>query len=251
MSDVTLWQGDCLDLMRDIPDASVDLIAADLPYGTTACKWDVVIPFEPLWAHYRRVLKPRGAVVLTASQPFTAQLVMSNPRWFKYCLVAERGQSSNFINSRFQPLKVHDDLVIFSPAAASYSRRGNMAYHPQMENRPGMRGGGSHIRRFPFQSALLPRKPRTEETSYPRSVLRFKRETGLHPTQKPVALFEYLIRTYSYPGDLVLDNSMGSGTTLVAAINTGRRCIGIEKDPGIFATAQARLAPLIVAAISA
>lgn len=230
--------------MRSLEPGSVDLILADLPYGTTACKWDVVIPFEPLWAHYRRLLKPRGAVVLTASQPFTSMLVMSNREWFKYSLVWEKEVGTNFLNSHYQPLKVHEDVVVFSPAASSYSPRGMMTYNPQMAARRPCSGGPTPSKgdyRFHVQPAGM-RLRKDAETCYPRSVVFFAREMGQHATQKPVPMMEYLVLTYSNKGDTVLDNCMGSGTTGVASVETGRDFIGIEKEPGCFADADRRIA---------
>jgi site-specific DNA-methyltransferase (adenine-specific) len=237
--------GDCLDVMGSIPDGSIDLILADLPYGTTACKWDVVIPFEPLWAHYRRLLKPRGAVVLTASQPFTSMLVMSNREWFKYCDVWDKvNRYTGALNANRMPLRRHEDVAVFAPRATTFN--------PQFrEGRPYQvvrtNGHGSHTaygkggpRRIGVNAGL----------HHPCSILPFKgdmkTEMGFHPTQKPVALMEYLIRTYSNEGDTVLDNCMGSGTTGVACLNTDRDFIGIESDPAYFAIAEQRIAAEIV-----
>jgi site-specific DNA-methyltransferase (adenine-specific) len=136
-----IYLGDCLDVMGSIPEGSIDLVLCDLPYGVTSLRWDVIIPFEPLWAHYKRLLKPRGAVVLTASQPFTSLLTISNINWFKYCLVWEKEVGTNFLSANYQPLKVHEDIVVFSPAASSYSSRGTMTYNPQMANRRPISGG--------------------------------------------------------------------------------------------------------------
>lgn len=244
---VRLIQGDCLDVMRTLEPGSVDLILADLPYGTTACKWDVVIPFEPLWECYRRLLKPRGAVVLTASQPFTSMLVMSNLEWFKYCLVWEKTRVSGFAHAKNKPMKSHEDVAVFSPATTVHASQTafRMTYNPQglmPTNRPhkGVRKptyGNTSKGIRPSDHAYI-----QEASGYPKSVIKTKSEYVIvHPTQKPVALFEYLIKTYSNEGELILDNTIGSGTTAVAAINTGRRCIGIERDPGYFETAVNRV----------
>lgn len=244
MSDVTLIQGDCLEVMGGIADGSVDLVLSDPPYATTACAWDVAIPFKPLWEHYRRILKPDGAVVLTASQPFTSMLTLSNMAWFKYCLVWEKSSAGGFLDAKFRPLKAHEDIVVFSPAGCSNGSNPAMRYAPQM-------GTGEPYRYASMgdvgQAGSRSRVGRLERASdgsrYPRSVLYFPSDpSGLHPTQKPLSLFEYLVRTYSNKGDLVLDNTMGSGTTLVACLNTGRRGIGIEKDPTYFAIAEQRIA---------
>ena len=235
MSDITLMLGDCLERMGEIADGSVDLIAADLPYGTTACKWDVVIPFEPLWAHYRRVLKPRGAVVLTASQPFTSMLVMSNREWFRFDDVWDKVGTTGFLDARRRPLRRHEAVLVFSPI-------GKFTYNPLMRKGVFRKKGdstgsdcyGAHAPVATFNDQY-----------FPTSIVEFSNSdqvNKVHPTQKPVALFEYLLKTYSNPGDLVLDNTMGSATTLVAAINTDRRAIGIEKDEAIYATAERRIA---------
>lgn len=236
---VTLYHGDCLELMNEIPDGSVDMVMADLPYGTTACKWDSVIPFEPLWAAYRRVCKKNAAIVLTASQPFTSALVMSQPRMFRHEWVWEKNRGSNFLNTKREPMKEHEVALVFS--------EGGWTYNPQMQERKGAgktlvgkvvpRGGRSdNYGGYKAQAGILP------ELRGPSSIQRFNTATGTdktHPTQKPVALMEYLIRTYTQQGETVLDNTMGSGTTGVACINTGRGFIGIEQDEkycGIAAT---------------
>jgi len=225
-----LLQGDCLDLMRQIPDGAVDMVLCDLPYGTTACKWDSVIPFEPLWREYRRIC--RGAIVLTASQPFTTALIGSNLQDFRYCWVWEKEQGVNFLLAKKQPLKVHEDVCVFY--------KEHPAYSPQMTcGAPYVSGKGDS-----GEVSGSVRKVQTvnDGTRYPRSVQKFNRETGIHPTQKPVALMEYLIRTYTNDGETVLDNCMGSGTTGVACVNTGRNFIGIEKDEKYFAIARDRIA---------
>jgi DNA modification methylase len=228
--------GDCLDVMAGIADGSVDLILADLPYGTTACRWDTVIPFAPLWAHYKRVIKRNGAIVLTASQPFTSALVMSNPKWFKYTLVWDKGYGRQPQLANVQPMKRHEDVAVFGA--------GRITYNPQKTPlaKPYTASGGNNCRSRNNHSIGLKSVTRTYTHKTPDSVLLFAPPRwGSHDTQKPVALMEYLIRTYTNAGELVLDNTMGSGTTGVACLNTGRRFIGIEKDPEIFATAKARI----------
>jgi site-specific DNA-methyltransferase (adenine-specific) len=239
--------GDCLDLMVGIEAGSVDLIAADLPYGTTACKWDAVIPFAPLWVAFKRVLRPRGAVVLTASQPFTSMLVMSNLEWFKYCWVWRKSRPAGHVAARLKPLTSHEDICVFSPGTVANGSNRNMTYHPQ-----GVRVSGkswSRPAKYPGSQGVGYSRPSHELTrtmhgeGYPRSVVDFPNPNSNtnHPTQKPVALFEYLIRTYSDEGETVLDCTMGSGTTGVACINTGRDFIGIERDPAYFAIAEGRI----------
>lgn len=225
-------QSDCLEVMREIPDRSVDMILCDLPYGTTACKWDSVIPFEPLWAQYERVIKGNGAIVLTASQPFTTVLANSNLRLFRYAWVWEKEQGVNFLMAKKQPLKVHEDILVF------YKKQ--PTYNPQMtKGMPYISGKGDS---GDVTGRVKKIQTKNEGTRYPRSVIKFNREVGLHPTQKPVALFEYLIRTYTNEGEVVLDNCIGSGTTAVAAINTGRQFIGIEREPEYVEIANKRIA---------
>lgn len=230
--------------MKRIPDGSIDMILADLPYGTTACKWDSVIPFEPLWEQYRRIAKSNAAIVLTASQPFTSALVMSNPPLFKYELIWEKSKASGFLLARKTPMKAHESVLVFS--------RGVPPYFPQMvpgrpysgEKRAGRLGSNTAV----FNAVPNPTFRRGSPTGerFPRSVLYFKTPesegAAIHPTQKPVALMEYLIRTYTDEGETVLDNTMGSGTTGVACVNTNRAFIGIELDTTYFAIAERRIA---------
>lgn len=228
--------GDCLEVMKDIPDGSIDMILCDLPYGTTACKWDSVIPFEPLWDHYRRITKPTSAIVLTASQPFTTALIVSNLSEFRYCWVWDKGRPSNPQLAKKQPLKTHEDIAVFYRKHGTYNPQG-LVEIPESERKV--------HKPEPNKLGHCVRKPYVQtHTGYPKALLNIKPERGLHPTQKPVELMEYLINTYTNPGDVVLDNCMGSGTTGVAAINTGRRFIGIEQDPEYFSIAQERLRPL-------
>lgn len=233
---IKLMLGDCLELMRDIPDGSVDMILCDLPYGTTACKWDSVIPFEPLWEQYRRIAKKNAAIVLTASQPFTTALIASNMRDFRYTWVWQKEQGVNFQLAKKQPLKVHEDICVFS-----YSKQ--PTYHPQglvdcdiKKSNSGKGGSLGHLSSESKRDFYQQKKK-----GYPRSIQYFARNRGLHPTQKPVALMEYLIRTYTNEGETVLDNCMGSGTTGVACVNTGRKFIGIEMDETYFNIAEARI----------
>lgn len=231
-----LYQGDCLELMAQIPDGSVDMILCDLPYGTTACKWDSVIPFEPLWAHYKRVIKRNGAVVLTASQPFTTALISSNTKDFRYCWVWEKDQGTGFANAKKMPLKSHEDVVVFYTNPPNYAPQGlvpcgKIKQHTASDVGRSLGANGLHGK--PFVQ---------EFSNYPKSVIRFQRDRNkIHPTQKPVALMEYLIRTYTNEGETVLDNTMGSGTTGVACMNTERRFIGIEQDVKYFETARDRI----------
>ena len=240
---IQLYHGDCLEMMGNIPDASVDMIAADLPYGTTACKWDTIIPFEPLWAHYKRIIKPRGAIVLTASQPFTSALVMSNPKNYKHSWVWNKRFAGNFVTAKYAPMKIHEDVCVFG--------FGTVNYNPQMILRDvpitnGANKCASDSAKFSANSRQDGFK-KTYTHKFPESILLHPRERGLHPTQKPVALFEYLIRTYTNEGETVLDNVFGSCTTGVACINTGRKFIGIEKDDEYFRVGVSRIEKAIVA----
>lgn len=225
-----LFHGDCLEVMAQLPDASVDMILCDLPYGTTACKWDTVIPFEPLWAQYRRVAKRNAAIVLTASQPFTTALIASNMREFRYCWVWDKKIAGNPFLAKRQPMKRHEDVCVFSASPHFYA--------PQMTTGKMRTKGGGHSKLFDVALTSS-----VNDQYYPTSIVEFSNaKRGIHPTQKPVALMEYLIRTYTREGETVLDNCMGSGTTGVACANTGRQFIGIERDEKYFAIASERIA---------
>lgn len=232
-----LWLGDTLEEMDLMEDNSVDMILCDLPYGTTACKWDTVIPFEPLWAAYRRVAKKNAAIVLTASQPFTSVMVCSNLRGFKYEVIWEKDKPSDFALAARRTMKYHESVLVFC--------EGKETYNPQMTKGEPNHSVGKGIRKRMNESGANTTKVtnKLDGWKHPKSVMRFNRESApVHPTQKPVALMEYLIRTYTNPGDLVLDNTMGSGTTGVACMNTGRRFIGIERDENYFAICKERIA---------
>ncbi len=219
----TIYQGDCLEVMKDIPDKSVDMILCDLPYGTTACKWDTIIPFEPLWEQYERVIKDNGAIVLTSDEPFTSQLINSNLNRFRYKWIWQKSYSTGFMNANKMPLKNVEDVLVFYKKLPTYNPQGLIKVNKKQVRRKdkettiyndmGLKEG-EYTQRF---------------TNYPKQVIKTtKKEKTFHPTQKPVALFEYLIKTYTNEGDLVLDNCIGSGTTAVACVNTKRNFIGIE-----------------------
>ena len=230
---IKLMQGDCLELMKTIADGSVDMILTDPPYGTTACKWDSIIPLEPMWEQLRRVIKPNGAIVMTASQPFTTTLISSNMKMFKYCWVWEKGRPSNPQLAKKQPLKTHEDIVVFSPKPHAYYPQG-LVEIPMGERK-------IH-KPEPNKLGHCVRKPYTQtHTNYPKSILSVKPERGFHPTQKPVDLLEYLIKTYTQDGETVLDFTMGSGSTGVACVNTNRNFIGIELDENYFNIAKQRI----------
>ncbi len=221
-----IYQGDCLEIMKDIPAGSIDMILCDLPYGTTACKWDTIIPFEPLWAQYKRIIKDNGAIVLTASQPFTSALVMSNPKWFKYEWVWIKTKATNFASARKLPMKRHENILIFYNKYPTYNlslKKLDKPVKSSRKNKAGNLGHHSNDSGNYYQT----------ETGFNFSDIYFSNPSGkghLHPTQKPVALFEYLIKTYTNEGETVLDNCAGSGTTAIACINTNRQYILIEKE---------------------
>lgn len=235
MSKITLINNDCLIAMKDIPDKSIDMILCDLPYGTTDCKWDTVIPFEPLWAQYKRVIKKNGAIVLTASQPFTSIMVMSNLKAYKTSWVWNKKQSGGFATAKYHPLKVTEDILVFCYGIATY--------HPQMRKGV-MRKKGGCKKKNDIQSGLKTEHFSVNDNYYPINILEYvsDRRGKVHPTQKPVALMEYLIRTYTNEGETVLDNCMGSGSTGVACVNTNRNFIGIELDADYFKIAEKRIA---------
>ena len=231
---VLLMKGDCLDHMVEIPDGSVDLVLTDPPYGTTACKWDAVIPFQPMWAQVRRVLKPNGAAVFTAAQPFSSALVMSNPDMFAYQWVWVKSKITGVLNAKKMPVRKHEQVLVFSNSVATrtYNAQGLLPKGSITKQ-----GGNSDNYGDRPSAAYL-----QEFANWPRDVLEIPSEgKTVHPTQKPVALMEYLIRTYTNPGETVLDFTMGSGTTGVACVNTDRRFIGIEKDDDYFEIAKRRI----------
>ena len=239
MRDPILFNADCLDAMWFIEDGSVDMILCDLPYGTTACKWDTVIPFAPLWAHYKRVIKPNGAIVLFGSEPFSSLLRVSNLKQYKYDWIWRKTLGGGAGNAKRMPMKRHEIISIF------YSQQ--PIYNPIMfkgTHYKDNRGGVDVCRRTSDAFVSLPpRLSYDTDMRMPISVIEFSNPNNhsVHPTQKPVALCEYLIRTYTNDGETVLDNTMGSGTTGVACANTGRHFIGIERDDHYFAIAQQRI----------
>jgi len=245
----TIIRGDCLVEMPKLADKSIDMILCDLPYGTTVCSWDTVIPFEPLWEQYKRIIKDNGAIVLTASQPFTSALVMSNIKMFKYEWIWEKSVGSNFATLKYQPMKEHENIMVFGS--------GRINYFPVMEERKGGCKGkipdytNTKSKSIGLKTEVYNSLPSNRDGKIydklrnPSSVQKFNNripnDRGEHPTQKPVALFEYLIKTYTNEGDLVLDNCAGSGTTGVACLNTGRNYILIEKDPDYCEIARKRI----------
>ena len=234
---VQLYKGDCLEIMRDIPNKSIDMILCDLPYGTTQNKWDSVIPLDRLWKEYKRIIKDNGVIALTSQGIFTAKLMLSNEKWFKYKLVWEKSKATNFLNAKKQPLRKHEDICIF------YNKQ--PIYNPQMtEGKPYDKG----VRKNQLTGSYGDFNPihvKSEGMRYPTDVVYFKTAESegkvYHPTQKPVSLLEYLIKTYTNEGETVLDNTMGSGSTGEACLRTNRNFIGIEQDDKYFDIAYNRI----------
>lgn len=238
MSNCQLFLGDCLDILPTLPDRSVDAIITDLPYGTTACKWDVIIPLEPMWEQVKRVLKKNGVFITTTSQPFTSILVASNMKWFKYEWIWKKSRGGNNLTAKYMPIKLHENVLVFS--------EGKTIYHPQMTGGKPYKKFLDHIGKENNHKFGIKGVDTTNlGTRFPISVQDIKqdwsRQQQIHPTQKPVALYEYLIRTYTNAGDTVLDFCMGSGTTGVACVKTRRNFIGIEKEPKYYEIARKRV----------
>lgn len=224
----TIINGDCLDVMSSIPDESIDMILCDLPYGVSKCKWDIIIPFDKLWKQYERIIKKDKAIVLTATQPFTSMLVMSNLNLFKYSWIYQKSKATNFLNAKINPMKYHEDVLVFGI--------GKVNYFPQMIQ------GNPYVKTHRNEKNGVYNKSTRKNgdifinkgTRYPSSIIPvISNHSGIgqkHPSEKPVQLFEYLIKTYTQENDVVLDNCIGSGTTAVAALKTNRKFIGIEKE---------------------
>ena len=264
---VELYCGDCLIEMNNIKDHSVDLILCDLPYGTTDRKgveskgdnrvlgWDTIIPLDELWTQYRRILKTTGCVVLTADQPFTSQLVVSNIEWFKYEWIWKKKKTTGFLHANARPMKQTEDILVFSPLGASggsVKANKNMTYNPQglIEKRVKKKNSASRLGKFLHQpehmgkgnKLLHETEYEQKYTNYPSEIIEFGLDKdSIHQTQKPVALMDYLIKTYSNENEVVLDNCMGSGTTGVSAVKCSRKFIGIEKDTHYFDLASDRI----------
>lgn len=243
---IKLMNGNCLELMKTIEDQSIDMVLADPPYGTTVCKWDSVIPLELMWEQLKRIIKPNGAIVMTASQPFTTTLISSNMQMFKYCWVWEKDNATNFMQAKVMPLKYHEDIVVFSIGK-------NPKYNPvkwdagKIANQG---GSASKVKKSGVFNKLKEDKnyKNTSNLRYPKSIIKYNRCKAndgvngcLHPTQKPVALMDYLIKTYTNEHEMVLDFTMGSGTTGVACKNLNRKFIGIELDVTYFEVASKRI----------
>ena len=242
MKPIELWHGDCLELMKNIPDGSVDLVLTDPPYGTTACKWDSVIPFEPMWEQLNRIIKPNGAICLFGSEPFSSALRMSNIKNYKYDWIWEKTKFANFALVKKQPRKLHENISVFCLGQTTYNPQMEIG-KPYIDNRTKKQDSrtmtdGQSIR-FSKRNPI-----KNEGTRFPKSIIKFSNPSGkghFHPTQKPIALLEYLIKTYTNEGETVLDFTMGSGSTGVACVNTNRRFIGIELNDGYFEIAKKRI----------
>lgn len=233
----TLMLGDCLERMNEIPNNSVDMVLTDPPYGTTACKWDSIIPLEPMWEQLKRVIKPNGAIVMTASQPFTTTLIASNMKMFKYCWVWDKVNPSGFQIAKYQPMKQHEDIVVFGKGRVEYYPIKTPRDKPKTSRHYGKSSESNPL-------ANISKTNRTYTDKHPKTIITVSnanRVNRQHPTQKPVALMEYLIKTYTNEGDTVLDFTMGSGTTGVACKNLDRNFIGIELDEPYFNVAKERI----------
>ena len=251
IENITLLNGDCLKMMKEIPDNSIDMVLCDLPYGTSASSWDKKLPMNDLWNEYKRIIKHNRAIVLFSQQPFTSLLITSNIEMWKYNWIWEKDNGTNFMNSHFCPLKITEDICVFGNGATSFVKNGeNLIYKPRFsEGKPysiirgnqksnsavvrGGKGGRDDVGGY---------KTESDGKRYPKNLIKFNRDKDkLHPTQKPVSLCEYLIQTYTNEGDVVLDNCMGSGTTGIACLNTNRKFIGMELDDTYFEIAKKRI----------
>lgn len=237
MENNKIYNGDCLELMPEIKDASIDMILCDLPYGTTQCKWDSIIPFDKLWEQYERIIKPNGAIVLFGAEPFSSHLRLSNLKLYKYDWIWDKIKGTGFLNAKRQPMRNHEIISVFY--------KGQCIYNPQKtfghKNKKSFRA--KHLQTDVYGEMANDYQYESTER-YPRSIQEFSSDTqnsSLHPTQKPVALLEYLIKTYTNEGDLILDNCIGSGSTIIACLNTNRKFIGIEKEEKYFEIAQKRI----------
>jgi site-specific DNA-methyltransferase (adenine-specific) len=242
MSDIKLYKGDCLEIMKDIPDGSIDMILCDLPYGTTACKWDVVIPFDKLWEQYERIIKPNGAIVLFGNEPFTSELICSNLKGFKYRWDWDKKIPSGMGYAKYRPMQQSEDIAVFT------KNGDKTVYNPQMTKRDKpIKSGGNTVQAGVYHGFKCmgdgKEYKKTYEYKNPTTLISFDkiRRGSLHPTQKPTDLLEYLIKTYTSEGEIILDNCMGSGSTGVACINTNRNFVGIELDENYFNIAQNRI----------
>jgi len=234
-----------LEVMKDIPDGSIDMILTDPPFNVTACKWewDIMTRINEFWEQWKRIIKENGAIVIFGIEPFSSKLRVSHLEMYKYDWVWEREQGSIPCNAPYQPINVHSQILIFSKMASTYSSKGTMKYFPQKIKGEPYKASQSKKREYKFHSDICANYifKGNEGYRYPRSVIKFKTERGKHPTQKPVKLLEYLIKTYTLKNETVLDCFMGSGSTIIAALNTDRKAIGIELDENYFKIAKKRI----------
>jgi site-specific DNA-methyltransferase (adenine-specific) len=245
-----LYNADCLEVMPTFPDKSIDLILCDLPYGTTSCKWDIIIPFDKLWEQYERIIKDDGIICLFGNQPFFSLLIASNIKLFRYSMIWEKDGPTGFLNANYKPLSIYEEIAIFSKGTVGSLSKNKIKYNPQgvievnkvKKNNP--KSSWRKNKGYAAEGNVLnsDKEYKQRFTNYPNNILQFCRDKdAVHPTQKPVELLEYLIKTFSDEGDLVLDNTVGSGSTGVACKNTNRDFIGIEKDPDFFKIAEDRV----------
>ena len=235
--DCELWNGDCLDLMKNIPDKSIDMILCDLPYGTTKCKWDIVIPFDKLWEQYNRIIKDKGAILLFGSEPFSSKLRISNLRMYKYDWIWKKTKAQGFLNSKKMPLKDYENICVFYKRLPVYNPQG-IIYGNFQNDRKSKYSKGEDIYGKEKEFGI------SHMSNFPKQIIEFSNPSGkgqLHPTQKPVDLLEYLIKTYTQDGEVILDNCMGSGSTGVAALNLHRKFVGMELNENYFNIAKERI----------
>ena len=235
MKYVKLWQGDCLELMKKIPDKRIDMILCDLPYGTTRNKWDSIIPLEPLWKQYNRIIKDNGCIALFSQTPFDKILGASNIKMLRYEWIWKKDNGTGFLNANKMPMKIHENVLIFYKKLPCYNPQMRIGFKPYKCTR------GRLSQSYDDYKNGISYVTESNGERYPVDIIDFKKESGLHPTQKPVALLEYLIKTYTHEGEIVLDNCMGSGSTGVAALNTERKFVGIELNEEYFEIAKERI----------
>ena len=229
-----LLNGDCLELMKNIPDKSIDMILCDLPYGTTHNKWDTIIPFDKLWAQYNRIIKDNGAILLFSQMPFGASLIMSNPKMFRYEWIWEKNCPVGFLNAKKMPLRKHENILVFYKHLPTYNPQGLIKLDEPIQEAGSANKNGKNY-------GVADKSFIRTHKNYPTDIITFSKDSGYHPTQKPVDLLEYLIKTYTNEGDTVLDNCMGSGSTGVACVNTNREFIGMELDEKYYKVACERI----------
>ncbi len=237
-----LWHSDCLEMLGQIPSHSVDMVLADPPYGTTGLGWDSLIDLTLLWGQLERIIVPRGAIVLHSAQPFTTALINAKPDWFKYCWIWVKTTHGDIFNAKNKPMRQHEDICVFSEGTTANKSERKMPYYPQgLRSCLTAKGKDTTARAFTGPRPSHPDRHVSKQTNYPTTVLKFKNEQGYHPTQKPVPLLSYLIRSYTTEDQIVLDFTMGSGSTGVAALRTKRRFLGCDSDLAYFAVAQQRI----------